>query len=225
VSAATARIVAGDRATAGTHAAAEWEQIEQVAPELAVTMRRYLAQAATFLAPRSVDATNGALRQLAAGCWPAPASSRSPSDGRTPSRGCGFQVGTAGDGAASCPAAGQHSLHERRPRVHRPLAAAVPPKSMWISQAGVRVRRPVRPLPVPEPEPGREVPGHRPGVTMTEHPRRRYPAHLCAPTRRSKARRAARAVVKPDPRISAATARRDIDVADLTELLTILGQP
>lgn len=67
MSAATARIIAGDRATAGTHAAAEWEQIEQVAPELAVTMRRYLAQAATFLAPRSVDATNGALRQLAAG--------------------------------------------------------------------------------------------------------------------------------------------------------------
>ena len=65
MSAATARIVAGDRAPAGTHAAAEWEQIEQVAPELAVTMRRYLAQAATFLAPRSVDAANGALRQLA----------------------------------------------------------------------------------------------------------------------------------------------------------------
>jgi site-specific recombinase XerD len=65
MSAATARIVAGDRAPAGTHAAAEWEQIGEVAPELAVTMRRYLAQAATFLAPRSVAAADGALRQLA----------------------------------------------------------------------------------------------------------------------------------------------------------------
>jgi len=65
MSAATARIVTGDRAPAGTHAAAEWEQIGEVAPELAVTMRRYLAQAATFLAPRSVAAADGALRQLA----------------------------------------------------------------------------------------------------------------------------------------------------------------
>jgi integrase len=65
MSAATARIGAGDRAPAGTHAAAEWEQIGEAAPELAITMRRYLAQAATFLAPRSVDAANGALRQLA----------------------------------------------------------------------------------------------------------------------------------------------------------------
>ena len=46
-------------------AAAEWEQIERAAPALAVTMRRYLAQAATFLAPRSVAAADGALRQLA----------------------------------------------------------------------------------------------------------------------------------------------------------------
>jgi hypothetical protein len=45
VSAAAARIVAGNRAPAGTHAAAEWEQIGEVAPELAVTTRRYLAQA------------------------------------------------------------------------------------------------------------------------------------------------------------------------------------
>ena len=65
MSAATARIAAGDRAPAGTHAAAEWEQIGAAAPELALTMRRYLAQAATFLAPRSVAAADGALRQLA----------------------------------------------------------------------------------------------------------------------------------------------------------------
>ena len=52
-----------DRPPAGTVAAAEWEQIEQAAPALAGTMRRYLAQAATFLAPRSVTAADGALRQ------------------------------------------------------------------------------------------------------------------------------------------------------------------
>jgi site-specific recombinase XerD len=54
-----------DRPAAGAHAVTEWGQIEQAAPELAVTMCRYLAQAATFLAPRSVDAASGTLRQLA----------------------------------------------------------------------------------------------------------------------------------------------------------------
>ena len=65
MSARPARIRGADRAPAGTVAAAEWEQIGRAAPALAVTMRRYLAQAATFLAPRSVAATDGALRQLA----------------------------------------------------------------------------------------------------------------------------------------------------------------
>ena len=65
MSASPARIRGADRAPAGTVAAAEWEQIGRAAPALAVTMRRYLAQAATFLAPRSVAATDGALRQLA----------------------------------------------------------------------------------------------------------------------------------------------------------------
>ena len=65
MSAIPARARGADRPAAGTHAAAEWAQIGQAAPELAATMRRYLAQAATFLAPRSVDAANGALRQLA----------------------------------------------------------------------------------------------------------------------------------------------------------------
>jgi hypothetical protein len=65
MSAIPARARGADRPAAGTHAAAGWAQIGQVAPALAVTMRRYLAQAATFLAPRSVAAANGALRQLA----------------------------------------------------------------------------------------------------------------------------------------------------------------
>jgi hypothetical protein len=65
MSAIPARARDAHRAPAGTRAAAEWTQIGQVAPELAATMRRYLTQAATFLAPRSVDAADGALRQLA----------------------------------------------------------------------------------------------------------------------------------------------------------------
>ncbi len=58
-------VPARDREPAGTRAAAEWTQIEQAAPQLAATMRRYLAQARTFLAPRSVDVADSALRQLA----------------------------------------------------------------------------------------------------------------------------------------------------------------
>jgi integrase len=65
MSASPARVRGADRAPAGTLAVAEWEQIERAAPALAVTMRRYLGQAATFLAPRSVAAADGALRQLA----------------------------------------------------------------------------------------------------------------------------------------------------------------
>ena len=64
MSAIPARAVVSARAP-GSRAAAEWEQIGQAAPDMAVTMRRYLAQAATFLAPRSVDVADGALRQLA----------------------------------------------------------------------------------------------------------------------------------------------------------------
>jgi hypothetical protein len=60
VSAAPAR----DRSPAGSQAAAEWEQIRQAAPALAAVMLRYLTRAAAFLAPRSVDVADAALRQL-----------------------------------------------------------------------------------------------------------------------------------------------------------------
>jgi site-specific recombinase XerD len=50
---------------AGGHAAAEWAELEITAPRVAATMRRYLRQLGTFLAPRSVDAADSALRQLA----------------------------------------------------------------------------------------------------------------------------------------------------------------
>jgi site-specific recombinase XerD len=53
------------REPAGSHAAAEWAQIGQAAPQLAATMRRYLTQVAVFLAPRSVEVADAALRQLA----------------------------------------------------------------------------------------------------------------------------------------------------------------
>jgi len=50
---------------AGSQATAEWVEIETVAPQVAATMRRYLGQVATFLAPRSVEVAENSLRQLA----------------------------------------------------------------------------------------------------------------------------------------------------------------
>ena len=56
---------ARERPSPGWHAEAEWVQIEASAPRAAAVMRRYLRQLGTFLAPRSVDAADSALRQLA----------------------------------------------------------------------------------------------------------------------------------------------------------------
>jgi site-specific recombinase XerD len=49
----------------GTIAAVEWAEIAADAPEMAITMGRYLRQISTFLAPRSVEVADAALRQLA----------------------------------------------------------------------------------------------------------------------------------------------------------------
>ena len=43
----------------------EWAEIAATAPQLAQTMRRYLRQAATFLAPASVDVADNSLRIFA----------------------------------------------------------------------------------------------------------------------------------------------------------------
>ncbi len=43
----------------------EWAVLSTQAPQLAATMRRYLVQLTTFLAPRSVDVADSTLRQLA----------------------------------------------------------------------------------------------------------------------------------------------------------------
>jgi site-specific recombinase XerD len=43
----------------------EWPELSAQAPHLVVTMRRYLLQLTTFLAPRSVDAADQTLRQFA----------------------------------------------------------------------------------------------------------------------------------------------------------------
>jgi integrase len=51
--------------TAGAKAAAEWAEISAAAPLMASTMRRYLNQASTFLAPASVDVADYTLRQTA----------------------------------------------------------------------------------------------------------------------------------------------------------------
>lgn len=53
------------RPAPGSHARVEWADIAAQAPRLADTMARYLAQAATFLAPTSVEAADNAFRQLA----------------------------------------------------------------------------------------------------------------------------------------------------------------
>ena len=58
-------VPAPERQAAGWHADAEWAEIEIAAPRVAAMMRRYLRQLGTFLAPRSVDAADSALRQLA----------------------------------------------------------------------------------------------------------------------------------------------------------------
>ena len=56
---------ARERPLPGWHAEAEWAQIAAAVPQVAAVMRRYLRQLGTFLAPRSVDAADSALRQLA----------------------------------------------------------------------------------------------------------------------------------------------------------------
>jgi site-specific recombinase XerD len=43
----------------------EWAELSTAAPQLVATMRRYLIQLTTFLAPRSVEAADNTLRQLA----------------------------------------------------------------------------------------------------------------------------------------------------------------
>jgi site-specific recombinase XerD len=54
-----------ERPSPGGHAEAKWAQIQASAPRVAAVMRRYLRQLGTFLAPRSVEAADSALRQLA----------------------------------------------------------------------------------------------------------------------------------------------------------------
>jgi hypothetical protein len=56
---------APSREPAGSRPAAEWAQTVAAAPQLAATMRRYLGQLGTFLAPRSVAAADSVLRQFA----------------------------------------------------------------------------------------------------------------------------------------------------------------
>ena len=56
---------ASQQQPAGWRAGAEWSHIEAAAPQVAAVMRRYLRQLSMFLAPRSVDAADSALRQLA----------------------------------------------------------------------------------------------------------------------------------------------------------------
>ena len=63
MNAAHAGVVADDGPT--RHAELEWAEITTAAPQLAATMRRYLAQTATFLAANSVTVADNGLRILA----------------------------------------------------------------------------------------------------------------------------------------------------------------
>ena len=65
MSALPAREPAGCRAVPGSIAAAQWAQIRAAAPQVVVTIQRYLQRLAAFLAPGSVDAAENALRQFA----------------------------------------------------------------------------------------------------------------------------------------------------------------
>ena len=65
MSALPARGPATSRTVAGSTAAAQWAQIRAAAPQVAATIQRYLQRLAVFLAPASVDAAEGALRQFA----------------------------------------------------------------------------------------------------------------------------------------------------------------
>ncbi|MGH2477820.1 MAG: tyrosine-type recombinase/integrase, partial [Candidatus Limnocylindrales bacterium] len=56
-----------DPAPTNTQAELDWVEIDAAAPQMAATMRRYLGQIATFLAPASVVVADNALRQL--GRW------------------------------------------------------------------------------------------------------------------------------------------------------------
>ena len=58
-------VPAPGRVAAEAHAVTEWGEIAAAAPLAAAVMRRYLRQLGTFLAPRSVEAADSALRQFA----------------------------------------------------------------------------------------------------------------------------------------------------------------
>ena len=65
MSALPARGPAAGRAVPGSIAPAQWAQIRAAAPQAAVTIQRYLQRLGAFLAPGSVAAAEGALRQFA----------------------------------------------------------------------------------------------------------------------------------------------------------------
>jgi hypothetical protein len=67
MSALPARAPQDDGQRAGRVAAAEWARLQAAAPQVVLTIHRYLRQLGTFLAPGSVTAAESALRQFALG--------------------------------------------------------------------------------------------------------------------------------------------------------------
>ena len=65
MSAMPARAAEDTGQRAGSVAAAEWARLQGTAPQVVLTIHRYLRQLGTFLAPGSVTAAENALRQFA----------------------------------------------------------------------------------------------------------------------------------------------------------------
>lgn len=61
----TALAAVPEPATPSTQADRDWAELSATAPQLTSTMRRYLIQLGTFLAPRSVDVADSTLRPFA----------------------------------------------------------------------------------------------------------------------------------------------------------------
>jgi site-specific recombinase XerD len=65
VSAEPVVLQAADRTVAGSTAAAQWALLRADAPQVVVTIQRYLQRLAAFQAPKSVDVAENSLRQFA----------------------------------------------------------------------------------------------------------------------------------------------------------------
>ena len=146
---------ARERPSPGRQAEAEWAQIEAAAPRVAAVMRRYLRQLGTFLAPRSVDAADSALRQLARWMSPRPGWPRSVTSAAITSR-------TARYGWPPSHGAAVRRSPRRRTGSGCGPCASSPGRIIEWDWPGAPSRNPVIAWDIPEkPEPLPRFPGDR----------------------------------------------------------------